>query len=194
MATILARARCGILNPVRLFNRIITGDAWRVRTSHNLYHDYNRIPVDATVMIGGRYVADENSIARGSRNLRFGFHLDYGDSYADEPTQPYDYFTADIGFNVGTQPFLSDVHLIGRLYGHNIYEGKRFRAQWGIFQHFDYYASDSIRGSEMKNPFEISETAALRTRTAHAVSGYRQSVAVGAETVCQRHPPRGKQE
>ncbi|GJG36429.1 DUF3943 domain-containing protein [Prevotella lacticifex] len=151
----------GILNPVRLFNRIITGDAWRVRTSHNLYHDYNRIPVDATVMIGGRYVADENSIARGSRNLRFGFHLDYGDSYADEPTQPYDYFTADIGFNVGTQPFLSDVHLIGRLYGHNIYEGKRFRAQWGIFQHFDYYASDSIRGSEMKNPFEISETAAF---------------------------------
>lgn len=82
----------------------------------------------------------------GSRNLRFGFHLDYGDSYADEPTQPYDYFTADIGFNVGTQPFLSDVHLIGRLYGHNIYEGKRFRAQWGIFQHFDYYASDSITG------------------------------------------------
>ena len=93
--------------------------------------------------------------------MRFGFHLDYGDSYADEPTQPYDYFTADIGFNVGTQPFLSDVHLIGRLYGHNIYEGKRFRAQWGIFQHFDYYASDSIRGSEMKNPFEISETAAF---------------------------------
>jgi len=151
----------GILNPVRAFNRIIHGDAWRVRTNHNLYHDFNRIPVDASFIIGGRYVADESHFARGSHNLRLGFHLEYGDAFADEPTKPYDYFSADFGFEIGSQPFLSDIHIIGRLYGHDLYEGQNIRAQWGIFQHFDYYASDSIKGSDMKNPFEISETAAF---------------------------------
>ena len=151
----------GVLNPIRAFNRILSGDAWRVRSSHNLYHDYNRIPVDASVIIGERYVADEGHMTRGSHNLRLGFHMEYGDAFADEPTQPYDYFSADFGFNIGSQPFLSDVHLIGRLYGHDLYNKKNFRAQWGIYQHFDYYASDSIKGSNMKNPFEISETAAF---------------------------------
>lgn len=151
----------GVLNPIRALNRIISGDAWRVRTSHNLYHDYDRIPVDASVLIGERYVADEGHMTRGSHNLRLGFHMEYGDAFADEPTQPYDYFSADFGFNIGSQPLLSDVHLIGRLYGHDLYEGKVFRAQWGVYQHFDYYASDSIKGSDMRNPFEISETAAF---------------------------------
>lgn len=151
----------GVLNPVRAFNRILHGDVWRVRSNHNLYHDYDRIPVDASFVVGGRYVADEGHMTRGSHNLRLGFHMEYGDAFADEPTQPYDYFSADFGFNIGTQPFLSDVHIIGRLYAHNLYEGPNFRVQWGIFQHFDYYASDSIKGSDMKNPFEISETAAF---------------------------------
>lgn len=151
----------GVLNPVRAFNRILSGDAWRVRSSHYLYHDYSRIPVDASVTIGERYVADEGYMTRGSHNLRLGFHMEYGDAFADEPTQPYDYFSADFGFNLGSQPFLGDVHLIGRLYGHNLYDKKNFRVQWGIYQHFDYYASDSIKGSDMRNPFEISETAAF---------------------------------
>lgn len=151
----------GLLNPIRAFNRIVHGDAWRVRPDNGKYHDYNRIPVDASLLIGGRYVADEGHMTRGSHNLRLGFHIEYGDAFADERTVPYDYFSADVRFNVGSQPFVSDIHLIGRLYGHTIYEGQALRAQFGIFQHFDYYASDSIKGSDMKNPFEISETAAF---------------------------------
>lgn len=151
----------GLLNPIRGLNRLLSGDAWRVRGDHHLYHDYNRIPVDASIIIGERYVADEGHMARGSHNLRLGFHLEYGDAFADEATKPYDYFSADLRFNFGGQPLVSDIHLVGRLYGKSIYEGKAFRTQWGVFQHFDYYASDSIKGSDMKNPFEISQTAAF---------------------------------
>ena len=151
----------GIIDPVRAFNRIIHGDAWRVRRDHNLYHDDERLPVDATLLAGTRFVADEGYMTRGSRSLRIGFRMEYGDAFADEPTTPYDYFSAELGFNFGGQPFVSDIHLIGRLYGSNLYEGRTFRAQWGVFQHFDYYASDSIKGSKMKNPYEISETAAF---------------------------------
>ena len=54
----LREAAAAIINPIQGLHRIISGDAWRVKSSHYRYHDFRQIPLDASVSIGWRYLAE----------------------------------------------------------------------------------------------------------------------------------------
>ena len=107
-----------VVCPIKSLNRIISGDAWRVRHQYYKYHDYDRIPVNVNVSAGGRYIADNNSIVRGEWNPYVNVALVYGDPFSERARKPYDYFSADVTFGLsGNQPLISSVHLLGRLCG-----------------------------------------------------------------------------
>src|SRR5574344_2586416 len=55
----------GVVCPIKALNRIISGDAWKVRHQYYKYHDYERIPVNVNISAGARYLADNNSFVRG---------------------------------------------------------------------------------------------------------------------------------
>ena len=68
-----------VLCPIRAFNRIISGDAWRVRHSHYKYHDYERLPIDFSITVGDRYLADEGAMFRGEHNPYIDLLLSSGE-------------------------------------------------------------------------------------------------------------------
>ncbi len=148
--------------PIRELNRILNGDAWRVRHDYYEYHDYNRIPVDFSVAFGDRYLADKGAMFRGEHNPYLDMYLIYGDAFNDEENKPYDYFTANVTFGfTGNQPLISDIHLLGRLWTAPIYSGDKIDAEFGIFQHFNYYNSQPVKGGTSQVPFRISEAASV---------------------------------
>ena len=152
----------GVVCPIKALNRIISGDAWKVRHRYYKYHDYDRIPVNVNVSAGARYLADNNSFVRGEWNPYINVALTYGDPFSERARKPYDYFSADVTFGLsGNQPLISDVHLLGRICGVPITTGDGMQAEVGIFQHFNYYDSQPVKDGSSDVPYRISEAAAV---------------------------------
>lgn len=151
-----------IINPMQGFTRLTNGDAWKVRNSHYLYHDYQRIPVDFTLTAGLRYLADDGGMFRGESTPFVKFYLEYGDIFNDEENRPYDYFTTDATFNfAGNQPLINGLHIMGRLWSVPVYSGKDIETRFGIFQHFNYYDSKPVKDGTSLTPYRISEAASF---------------------------------
>ena len=151
-----------VICPIRGFNRIVSGDAWRVRRDYYLYHDYKRTPVEFAVTLGDRYLADEGALFRGEQNPYIELNLAYGDPFDASTNKPYDYFTANLTFGMSAnQPLISSVHLLGKLWSTTFYEGREMTAMFGLFQHFNYYDSQPVKDGSSRVPYRISEAAAF---------------------------------
>ena len=152
-----------IFNPMGQLKRFATGDAWRVRSSHYRYHDYNRNPVEISISAGDRYLADDGSIFRGEHNPYVDFSMQYGDPVNEEEhNAPFDYFETQLIFGLSkNQPLFNQLHLMARLWGTPMIERKNIRAGFGIFQHFDYFDSKPVRDGSSLTPYRISEAAAF---------------------------------
>ena len=70
-----------VICPIKGLNRILSGDAWRVRGRYYKYHDYGRSPVSFSASAGYRYLADNNTLFRGEGNPYVRFNLVYGDPF-----------------------------------------------------------------------------------------------------------------
>lgn len=151
-------AAAAIVNPIQGLHRIISGDAWRVRRDHYRYHDYSRIPIEGSVSLGWRYLADDGALFRGIHAPTVNLTLMYGIPVDGERhTTPYDFF--DIEMNMafgGGQPPINQLMIVGRLWSTPILDKKGMAGEFGIYQHFNYYDSKPIEdGSELNAiPFQ----------------------------------------
>lgn len=151
-----------VICPIKGLNRIISGDAWRVRGRYYKYHDYDKIPVDFSISAGYRYLADNNALFRGEGNPYLNFSLTYGDPFNEKVNKPYDYFTADVTFGLSdNQPLVTSVHLLGRLWGSPIVVSDEMKTEFGVFQHFNYYDSQPVKDGTNLVPYRISEAASV---------------------------------
>lgn len=151
-----------VVCPIRGLNRIISGDAWRIRHDYYKYHDYERLPVGFAISAGDRYLADDNALFRGEHTPYVKVSMAYGDPFNERENKPYDYFTADVSFSLsGNQPLISGVHLLGRLWGTPLSSGSDMKTEFGIFQHFNYFDSQPVKDGTSLVPYRISEAAAV---------------------------------
>lgn len=151
-----------LICPIKGLNRILSGDAWRVRGRYYKYHDYQRSPVSFFVSAGYRYLADNNTLFRGEGNPYVRFNLVYGDPFDGETTKPYDYFTLDATFGLSSnQPLITGLHLLGRLWSVPVEVSKGTEMEFGIFQHFNYYDSQPVKDGTSLVPYRISEAASF---------------------------------
>ena len=159
----LREALATVVNPIGEMKRIATGDAWRVRNSHNLYHDYERNPIDLSVSIGDHYLADNGALFRGEHNAYTTFYMEYGDPInKGDYNHPFDFFDAEATFVFsGNQPFINQVHLMGRLWSTPMIDNRHMNAEFGIYQHFDYFDSSPVKEGSDLTPYRISEAAAF---------------------------------
>jgi hypothetical protein len=151
-----------VINPMQGLTRLTNGDAWTVRDSNYLYHDFSRIPVEFAVSAGDRYLADQGSFARGEHQPFVEFNLFYGDAFDTETTEPYDYFTLNLiaGFT-GNQPLINNLHLLGKLWSRGYMSDDGTQTVFGIFQHFNYYDSKPVKDGSRQTPYRISEAASV---------------------------------
>lgn len=151
-----------LICPIKGLNRILSGDAWRVRGKYYKYHDYQRSPVSFSASAGYRYLADNNTLFRGEGNPYVRFNLVYGDPFDGETTKPYDYFTLDATFGLSSnQPLITGLHLLGRLWSVPVEVNKGTEMEFGIFQHFNYYDSQPVKDGTSLVPYRISEAASF---------------------------------
>ena len=151
-----------LICPIKGLNRILSGDAWRVRGKYYKYHDYRRSPVSFFASAGYRYLADNNTLFRGEGNPYVRFNLVYGDPFDGETTKPYDYFTLDATFGLSSnQPLITGLHLLGRLWSVPVEVSKGTEMEFGIFQHFNYYDSQPVKDGTSLVPYRISEAASF---------------------------------
>ena len=151
-----------LICPIKGLNRILSGDAWRVRGRYYKYHDYQRSPIEFAASAGYRYLADNGSLFRGEGNPYIRFNLAYGDPFDRETNKPYDYFTADVTFGLSSnQPLITGLHLLGRLWSVPMAVSKDAEVEFGIFQHFNYYDSQPVKDGTNLVPYRISEAASV---------------------------------
>jgi hypothetical protein len=152
-----------IFNPMGELKRFATGDAWTVRSNHHRYHDYNRNPVEISISTGDRYLADDGSFFKGEHNPYIHFAMQYGDPVnEDKHNAPYDFFETELAFGLSkNQPMLNQIHLLGRLWSTPMIERNNIRAEFGIYQHFDYFDSKPVKDGSELTPYRISEAAAF---------------------------------
>ena len=151
----------GIACPIRLLNRLITGDAWRVRTTKHRYHDFDEIPLVFRTSAGISYLAEKGSSEHGVYfpYVKLLFH--YGEPLSDV-NEPYDFFTAEATFGFSnSQPLVNSLHLIGQLWDTPIITKENIQMNFGFYQHFNFYNSEAVRKEKDIIPYRIGETASL---------------------------------
>ena len=152
-----------LINPMGGLKRLATGDAWHVRDSHYLYHDHSKFPLDFSISAGDRYLADNGEMFRGEHNPYINLYMEYGDPVnAGGHNKPYDFFDAEVTFGLSSnQPIINQLHIMGRLWSTPMYANRLADAEFGFYQHFDYFDSKPVKHGSDLTPYRISEAAAF---------------------------------
>lgn len=150
-----------IVNPMRGFTRLITGDMWKTRpTSGQVFGT----PAVGIQMSGGTKVMEFSH--DGVRDTRIGgtlgITMEYGDRFEVHSAKPYDYFTFHANLNFIThQPLLSRLNVQGRLLARELLDNHADDLSIGLYQDFDYYDSDSVSTALRKVPYKLGVPASL---------------------------------
>lgn len=150
----------GLISPMDLFNRLINGKTRHRSFIEEKEREQLNEKFHISLSIFNRYMTDlDNNHDRS--NLALGFTAFYGEPFADkEERQPYDFFIADVNFNViGNQPAVIEASIIGSLWGKQ-WDKKANSYFAGVFQHFDYYNSNSF-SSNGPIPYEFAAPASF---------------------------------
>lgn len=133
-----------IIDPMKGINRIITGAAWKRRLTSG--RRFGIPPISIDVSLGGRYLSLSGNHSNGSRaGVAAEIDIEYGDKYAEATKAPYDYFSFLMELQgIKSQPLLSRVEITGRLLSKEIVGRKNLNVNVGLYQHFDYFDSDTI--------------------------------------------------
>lgn len=151
-----------IVSPMKGFKRVLTGEAWKVKSRNYLYHDYNKIPISYSISVGDRYLADDNAFFRGEHNPYLELGMEYGNAYNTDINKPFSYFTSNVTFGFSkNQPLVNRLNLMGRIWGTPISDTDKFESVFGIFQHFNFYNSEAVKDGTDLIPYRISEAASV---------------------------------
>lgn len=155
-----------LMNPIRGFNRVLSGDASEVKG--NPVHTYDWRPtLQMAVRAGGRVIGEGESISENTNTYGFfEWALNYGDAWDPDNRRPYD------RFDVVTQSNFGDKTRVGRLLIRGDLVSKLLspRHSLALQQDFDYidneayeYGGQSL-GPALLSRFELTPTTVLLTR------------------------------
>lgn len=141
-----------LISPMRGFTRIVTGQAWEKRPTSG--RRFGMPPISINFSAGTRLLAFHNE----DKLAKFGgiaqIDITYGDRFASSKT-PYDYFSFHGELNLmPTQPLLSRIEIQGRLLSRELVDSRKYNLSLGMYQHFDFFDSDTISLQTPGNPFK----------------------------------------
>lgn len=150
-----------LINPMRGLTRIINGDAWRHRATKG--RQYGRPAIGIEAGLGAKVIEfkhDRHGAAKVGPTLNI--NISYGNRYEVRSPKPYDYFLVRAQLNFMTkQPVLSRLNIQGRLLGKELWPEHPLHVNIGLYQHFDYYDSDTISNTLKKCPYKLGVPASV---------------------------------
>lgn len=133
-----------LVDPMRGFTRILTGRAWEKRLTSG--RRFGIPPISIELSLGGKLLTlhdnDEGTCAGAAAEI----DIEYGHRFGGNTVLPYDYFSFLMELQgIKGQPVLSRVEIMGRLISKEIIDKNDLNLNVGMYQHFDYFDSDTIR-------------------------------------------------
>lgn len=148
-----------LISPMRGFNRLVTGRMWHRRATPGRV--FGTPPISIRVSGGLKMLAYQGQLRRTRPGFAAQIDLEYGDRFEVKSTKPYDYFTVKAELQVmKSQPFLSQIAIQGRLLARELFDSYRTKGSIGLYQNFDFYDSDTIKGVE-KVPYKLGIPASV---------------------------------
>ncbi len=148
-----------ILSPIRGFNRLITGDAWKVRPTRGRLFGTPNFAI--RVSAGYKTLLYNSHFKELHQGAALQIDAEYGDRFEVKSTKPYDYFTIKAELQMlKTQPLLTQIEIKGRLLAREIFDNYRSKGSIGLYQHFDFYDSDTIDNIN-KVPYKLGIPASV---------------------------------
>lgn len=142
-----------ILAPMRGFNRLITGEAWRRRATSGRNFGIPDIAVRAS--LGLKTMEFQGRMRQPFVGAVAQFDIEYGERFEAKSTKPYDYFNIRAVLQgMKYQPVLAQVNIEGRLISRELFDSKNSSGSIGLYQHFDFYDSDTITNLN-KVPYKL---------------------------------------
>jgi hypothetical protein len=133
-----------VVDPIRGFNRILSGRAWRVRPNPSNPIDTNPIGQHNRLNVGLRRIGDGPSLLRRSTNSGFmEYQHVHGNVFDNPRRQPFDYFRFNGRIYFGDKTAIGRLMLHGNLWTTSVGDCKRPRHVAAIAQHFEYINSNA---------------------------------------------------
>lgn len=147
-----------IISPMRGVTRLLTGDAWRHRLTPGRQFGQPNIAVE--ISVGANVLDFHHDDAKTKFGGVVNINVEYGDRFEVQSKKPYDYFTMSASLNMmSKQPLLRHFEIRGRLLAREFLEEKDQHLSVGLFQHFDFFDSDSISGGAV--PYKLGVPASF---------------------------------
>lgn len=148
-----------LISPLRGINRIITGEAWKVRPTRGRLFGTPSFAIRLSA--GYKMLLYQGKWQDVHQGACAEIDIEYGDRFEVKSTKPYDYFTfkAQLQY-IKTQPILTQIELKGRLIARELFDNYRSQGSIGLYQHFDFYDSDTIDNIK-KVPFKLGVPACV---------------------------------
>lgn len=141
----------GLLNPVRGFTRLVTGQVGKVgpNPENPLDHIPNRLT--NTLRLGGRWVADSGSLDEGgntndSKAYTGMFEVDFqfGSPFAADRRKPFDFFTFRLGLYSREKKPIGLLGIRGNLWATDLNRTDGNQLVLGVAHNFDYVNNNAM--------------------------------------------------
>jgi len=149
-----------VIAPTRGLTRLINGDMWRKRPTSGKQFGVPDVSVE--VSMGVRALELKDEIFDKGIGFATNINVEYGDRYEAETNKPYDYFSFKANINgQGSQPAISQLNITGRLYSAELVDNSKDFLSLGVYQHYDYYDSDTISDVSARVPYKFCTPASF---------------------------------
>lgn len=149
-----------LISPMRGLTRVLEGDAWRYRSTSG--RQFGIPHVCLAFSLGTRALEFKGDILDKGVGLTAEVDLEYGDRFSTDFEKPFDFFTLRGGLDFqSSQPVLSQLNVIGRLLNYGWIDTPKTKLNAGLYQHLDYYDSDTISDLSAVTPYKFATPASI---------------------------------
>ena len=147
-----------IVSPMRGLNRLISGDMWRRRATSGRMFGIPNLAMEMSLGVNVLDFRHDDCSPRPGGIAKI--NIEYGDRFEVRSKKPYDYFTFSASLNMmRRQPVLQHLSIQGRLLARELLDSRGRHLSVGMFQHFDYYDSDTINAGAI--PYKLGVPASV---------------------------------
>jgi hypothetical protein len=128
-----------LVDPVRGFNRLVSGRTWKIRPNPPDAADTNPKWQQNDLAFGYRLVGRDKSLEHDTYHTAYlNYRHDHGDVFANRRQQPFDYFWFEGQLNFNDVALIGRAHMYGDLWSAPVGDRAPYRHMLAAVQYFDY--------------------------------------------------------
>jgi hypothetical protein len=127
-------------NPLRGFNRLVSGRASKVYENPKDAEDWRALSRSINLTTGVRVIGEGNSISEDTKvGAFFEMNFRFGSPFAKQRRKPFDVFTFNVEGVTGQESFMTRLTIRGNLYATDLKRSEKTQHVFSVYQNYDYW-------------------------------------------------------